>query len=582
VWGRLASQTVTANSIATTATLSSGTHGVYQSLNAPLATYIGTIEAKPSASNFITVAFNTGAVNSYCSVTYNVSTGVVTQAVSGSTTGTIISTSCVPSSDGYYLCSMTFTLAAANINVVLAKNGTFTPDAYGREVFAATGANSESVFVRKADLRLTSEAATLPTYQPITSSWLATIPGNHASQPISAARPVLSARYNLLTYTEAFDNAAWTEAGIATITPGSIVAPDGTLTAEVLTANSGSGAHCVYSTTSVTAVSGVNHTLSVRFKKNTNRYVYIAQAATANNYISAVFDLDGGGAAATQTSVGATSGTLTSTAQSSLGSGWYEVSITGSILSSSRFCTFGFAAAAIGNTFDTSGNVLFAVGGTESIYIWGADLRVANDGVGIPSYQRVGAAIDYDTTGFPLYLKFDGVDDCLYTSSINFTATDKMTVWSGVRKLSDAVTNPPAAIAELTTSTASNNGAFLLSAPNTSGSASYSAISKGTAASTNTVTTYTAPITNVLSAALDIGSDGNSVKVNAGTAVTSATDQGTGNFSNAVLYVGRRGNSASFTSLNGRLYSLIVRGAESTETQITQTETWVNGKTKAY
>jgi hypothetical protein len=80
----------------------------------------------------------------------------------------------------------------------------------------------------------------------------------------------------------------------------------------------------------------------------------------------------------------------------------------------------------------------YAGDGTSGIYIWGADLRVANTGVNLPPYQRVNTATDYDTAGFPHYLRFDGVDDFLQTSSINFTSTDKMTVFAGVRKLSDA------------------------------------------------------------------------------------------------------------------------------------------------
>ncbi|MGA0927434.1 MAG: phage head spike fiber domain-containing protein, partial [Burkholderiaceae bacterium] len=42
-------------------------------------------------------------------------------------------------------------------------------------------------------------------------------------------------------------------------------------------------------------------------------------------------------------------------------------------------------------------------------------------------YQRVGAATDYDTAGFPPYLAFDGVDDCLFTAGNVEFAT-----WTGV------------------------------------------------------------------------------------------------------------------------------------------------------
>jgi hypothetical protein len=57
----------------------------------------------------------------------------------------------------------------------------------------------------------------------------------------------------------------------------------------------------------------------------------------------------------------------------------------------------------------------------------------------------------------------DGSDDSFVTSSIDMSSTDKMTVMSAVRKLSDAARGT---IVELTATAASNNGAFHLTAPN--------------------------------------------------------------------------------------------------------------------
>jgi hypothetical protein len=90
-----------------------------------------------------------------------------------------------------------------------------------------------------------------------------------------------------------------------------------------------------------------------------------------------------------------------------------------------------------------------------------------------------------------------------------------------------------------------------------------------------------APLTTVATGLGDISGDSVSIRIN-GTlsAADTTTDQGTGNYGNYPLYIGRRaGTSLPF---NGRLYSLIVRGAQSTDAQIASTETWVNGKTGAY
>jgi hypothetical protein len=68
--------------------------------------------------------------------------------------------------------------------------------------------------------------------------------------------------------------------------------------------------------------------------------------------------------------------------------------------------------------------------------------------------------------------------------------------------------------------------------------------------------------------------------VNGSAVASAALDQGTGNYGNHALYIGRRGGS-SFP-FNGHLYSLIVRGALSDAAQIAAAETYVNSKTKAY
>ena len=58
-----------------------------------------------------------------------------------------------------------------------------------------------------------------------------TDPGNHMLQSTSAARPLLSARVNLLTYTEDFSNAVWGVLFGLEKTPNYALAPDGSMTA---------------------------------------------------------------------------------------------------------------------------------------------------------------------------------------------------------------------------------------------------------------------------------------------------------------------------------------------------------------
>lgn len=174
------------------------------------------------------------------------------------------------------------------------------------------------------------------------------------------------------------------------------------------------------------------------------------------------------------------------------------------------------------------------------------------------------------------YLFFDGTDDSLATATIT-PGTNKAQVFAGVRKLSDAA---QAIVAELSATIASNAGSFALTAPN-SAAANYNFSSKGTTQTDNVVTTYTSPLTNVLSGIGDIAGPSNVIRVNGAQVGSVITTQGTGNYLAYPLYIGRRGGtSLAFT---GNIYSLIIRfGSNLPTSTIAQTETWVNEKTLAY
>lgn len=202
-------------------------------------------------------------------------------------------------------------------------------------------------------------------------------------------------------------------------------------------------------------------------------------------------------------------------------------------------------------------------------------------------YQRVTTETDYDVSAYQIHLRFDGVDDFLVTNSIDFTATDKMTVVAGVRKLSDSVRG---ILAELGPSSG-NDGTFSALVPPNAGLARYGFATRGTTTTAfqgSNPYTYSAPRTNVLSVALDnaqgaVAAGAIKPRVN-GVAMPSVSDGSNSttpaNFGNYPLYIGRRGGTS--LPFNGHLYSLVVRGAQSSDSQISSVEMYVNGKTKAY
>lgn len=198
------------------------------------------------------------------------------------------------------------------------------------------------------------------------------------------------------------------------------------------------------------------------------------------------------------------------------------------------------------------------------------------------AYQTVTTQYNITEAGVPSvsYLAFDGVDDGMVTSAINFSATNKMTVFVGLRKLSDATQG---VVAELTQFVGSFAGSFTVFAPATGTAANYGwrCRGNGTVPIVNSPTTFAAPDTAVFTGIGDISGDIATLRIDGVQVATdTTTDQGTGNFANDILYIGRRGGAS--LPFNGNLYSLIVRGAQSTDSQITSTETWVNGKTGAF
>lgn len=182
-------------------------------------------------------------------------------------------------------------------------------------------------------------------------------------------------------------------------------------------------------------------------------------------------------------------------------------------------------------------------------------------------------------SGGRYYLAFDGVDDWLSTPSIDFTGTDKMTVWAGVRKLSDAATG---VLYELSADASVNNGAFVAAAPGSSGTNKFTFGSRGTILNTAVTTsaTWNAPVTTVHVGVASISGDVVKLRLNGSDIQTVTSDQGTGNYGNYPIYIGRRGGTT--LPFNGRLYGLIVRGAASSDAQIVAAERYMNFKTGAY
>jgi hypothetical protein len=384
----------------------------------------------------------------------------------------------------------------------------------------------------------------------ITDIFIEIVPGNHRFQSTSANRPVVSARVNLLTKTEQLNDTT-VQRNYGTVTANAGISPSGANNAFLFT---GTGSLAGWDNFPSDYGSSLNltQTFSISAKAGTTGIIQVS-LSTSN----ASFNVSTG-------NLVSSTGIISASISSEL-NGWYRLSVTA--VKSNQFHFWGVYLDNKANT-------------TNSAFLWGADLRVSNIGVNLPVYQRVNTSTDYDSTGFPIYIKPNGSNQFMVTNSINFTATDKMTVWQGVRKLSDATT---AILDELSTSGDANAGTFIVIAPSSSGSNSYRFTSGGSipaAAAAGTGVFAAAPNTSVFTGLANISGDTCTLRINGTQVTASGSNQGTGNYGNYPAYFYARGGTSLF--FNGNDYGSIARGAESTAAQIAAGEEWINSKTKAY
>jgi len=356
------------------------------------------------------------------------------------------------------------------------------------------------------------------------------IAGNHAYQTTSASRPTVEARVNLATATE---GAAATWNILAQVVDaGTPISGFSTS----LQFGDNATARTAYKT--VPMVAGVTYTASVFIEMDDGLAPSPSTLTLSGDFRLICAGTGAGGILQTTLVSGAiyrVSATITASSTANLNCG-----VTKATSQSSR---------------------TFRIAGIQ-----------VEEGTAATTYQRVNTATDYADVGAPRYLSFDGTDDGMATPSINFTGTDKMTVWTGVRKLSDATA---AAFVELSANESANVGSFVLYAPS-SALNNYRFGSRGSAAIVlANATGYVSPVSSIIAGVGDIAGDVSRIRVNGAVIQTTTTDQGTGNYGNYPLYFGARaGTSLRFS---GEVFSPeVIRGAESNDAQINLVERIIN------
>lgn len=244
--------------------------------------------------------------------------------------------------------------------------------------------------------------------------------GNHATQSVTASRPVVSARYNLLTKSERFSESPWIRENMTTV-DNAAGSPIGDNSAAIIT----STASPSYTRLPETIVNNQKTTFKINVKDSSTGWVRVVVANNSGNSAAGVFVNTATGAVGSNAIVGSGYNLVFATAKKAE-DGWVGVLIVIDAPIERKQPVITLASA--------DNNINVSIG--SSVKVWGADLR--NGDIRDFKYQRVNTATDYDTAGFKKYLKFDGVDDYLNLPYLGLYANGSASIVAARDALSQA------------------------------------------------------------------------------------------------------------------------------------------------
>jgi len=182
-------------------------------------------------------------------------------------------------------------------------------------------------------------------------------------------------RANLLTYSEQFDNAAWTKIS-TTITANTIIAPDGALSGDLSVADTSSAIHAVRAT--YTGTTTTTYSYSVYAKQGSGSYEFVIQfgassgtpAWNSGNRATARFNLLTGVVVST---FGVGNSTAVSGSIAPVGNGWYRCTFV--FIPDTTGASTSFSIGQIATPTSQSASIAWTGDGYSGIYIWGAQLE---------------------------------------------------------------------------------------------------------------------------------------------------------------------------------------------------------------
>ncbi len=160
-------------------------------------------------------------------------------------------------------------------------------------------------------------------------------------------------RSNIATYSEQFDNAAWSKYQ-ATITANAIASPDGSVNADKFLDSTANDGHALYAAYTISG----DTTFSI-FVKSAEYTRFAAENLSDGG--SVIFNLS-------TATVVSTSANYKNAKIENYGNGWYRLAATTNGVTGGK---------ALGwSLVNNSGNIVFAGTGTNGVYVWGAQVEV--------------------------------------------------------------------------------------------------------------------------------------------------------------------------------------------------------------
>jgi hypothetical protein len=224
--------------------------------------------------------------------------------------------------------------------------------------------------------------------------------------------------YNLLTYSEQFDNSAWSLGFLVeNVTANTATAPNGTTTADTISDTATTAEFGVGQLISSTA--NTPQTASIFVKANGSNFAMLRfYGADINKYYCVVANLSTGVITKTQAGSSASS---TSSTINNVGNGWYRITATATMNTSDYYCIVNLVPSAT-PTIGDFGNSSYTGTGSNSIYIWGAQLV---EGSTAKDYQKTETRLniprlDYSNGTCPsLLVEPQRTNLALYSSSFD-------------------------------------------------------------------------------------------------------------------------------------------------------------------